>query len=117
MTKQVLRRQRLFKPEQIVRLPHSRTSNRFSTGESLVGIYHQIAMWAQHLPNRRDALGVFSSAFLAYLDLGSAESCIDDLSGVLNELVNRMVQPSAIRVVNRNSVMMSTQHAIEGNRS
>src|ERR1035438_4274665 len=108
MTEQVLRRQGLFKPEQIVRLPHSRAPNRFGTGESLIGIHHQIAMWAQHLSNRRDTFGVFSRYFLAYFDLGSAKSRVDDPLGLLNELVNRMVQPSAIRVVNRNPVVMST---------
>ncbi len=49
LAEDVFRRQRFFKPEQIVRLPHAGALDGFGTGKSLVGIHHQRAMRSTHL--------------------------------------------------------------------
>jgi hypothetical protein len=49
MTENALCQQRLFKSEEVKRLPHPGPLNCFSTGNALVCVDHQRAMWAKHL--------------------------------------------------------------------
>src|ERR1700722_4018417 len=109
----VFSRQWLFKPEQVELLPHRRAANGFCRSEAFIGVHHEGAMRSKYLANSSDAFDVFGRIRLADFDLGSSKTGADDLTRFFDELIKRMIEPTAIGIIDRHFVAIASQQPVK----
>ena len=78
-----------------------------------IGIYHQIGLFADCLPDSMHARHVFEETIAPYLYLDTFEALRHKCHGLPDELVFRKVEPAAIGIVNRHRLPRAAEELIE----
>ena len=99
--RQVVRRQRLLEPGQVVRLVGVRPADRLGGGHRLVRVHHQHPVRSDRLPDGREPRGVLARGGPADLHLGAAQPLRLGPAGARRQFVRGQVQPAALGVVDR----------------